>query len=301
MPYILPIGGGKGGSGKTFLTGNLGMLLAKRGYRTLIVDADLGAPNLHTMIGIHHTDRCLSDFITKKADSLQEIIIETPMPNLFLISGSGNHLDAANLPYEQKMKVLRAIAKLPYDYILLDLGAGTSFNTIDFFMLSDSGIFITTPEPTSIENVYRLIRSVYARKVRLVLKDGSFKPSSGEDRRPETVSLKLEDLLQMVRTLGPEKSQLVEQALRGLHFRLVLNQMRKPDSPNTGPLICKIIEKHLGFMVRFAGNISFDDRVHEAVCRRVPFLENYPHTPVAEELKQVCQNILSHPPVVGVG
>ncbi len=303
MPYILPIGGGKGGSGKTFLTGNLGVLLAKRGYRTLLFDADLGAPNLHTMIGVAHTDRSLSDFITKKVANLQEIIIETPMLNLFLISGSGNHLDAANLSYEQKMKVLRAIAKLPYDYILLDLGAGTSFNTIDFFLLSDSGIFVTTPEPTSIENVYRLIRSVYARRVRSVLKDGSFKPSSGEgeDRRPETVSMQLADLLQMVQTLGPAKSQLVEQALRGLHFRLVLNQMRKPDSPNTGPLICKIIEKHLGFMVRFAGNISFDDRVHEAVCRRVPFLENYPHTPVAEELKQVCQNILSHPPAAGAG
>ena len=67
-----------------------------------------------------------------------------------------NDLDIANLAHEQKLKIIRNIPKLPYDYILLDLGAGTSFNTIDFFMISALGIFVTTPEPTSIENSVRL-------------------------------------------------------------------------------------------------------------------------------------------------
>jgi len=142
MPHIWPIGGGKGGTGKSFLTGNIGILLARQGFKTLLIDADLGAPNLHTIIGLSYPPISLSDFLNKKVTTLQETVLEMPIHNLFLISGARNKLDIANLAHEQKMKMLRAISRLDYDYILLDLGTGTSFNTIDFFTLSDSGIFI---------------------------------------------------------------------------------------------------------------------------------------------------------------
>ncbi len=169
MTNIWPIGGGKGGTGKSFLTSNLSIWLAKKGYKTLLIDADLGAANLHTMLGITDQGKSLSDFLNKKVQTLAETVIETGIPNLYLISGSRNNLDMANMAYQQKMKIFRAISELSYDFILLDLGAGTAFNTIDFFLISDSGIFVTTPEPTSIENVYRLIRAVYARKIRHLL------------------------------------------------------------------------------------------------------------------------------------
>ena len=52
MPHIWPIGGGKGGTGKSFLTSNMGILLARQGFKTLLIDADLGAPNLHTIVGL---------------------------------------------------------------------------------------------------------------------------------------------------------------------------------------------------------------------------------------------------------
>ena len=138
MPQIWPIGGGKGGTGKTFVTGSLGILLAREGYQTLLIDLDLGAANLHTTIGAPDPEKSLSDFVNKKVASLDETIIPTPTPNLFMISGAMNNLDIANLAHEQKMKIRRDIVKLPYDYILLDLGAGTSFNIIDFFMISAS-------------------------------------------------------------------------------------------------------------------------------------------------------------------
>ena len=145
---IWPIGGGKGGSGKTFLTGSLGLLLARQGFRTLVIDADLGAANLHTVIGVAYPGRTLSDFVNRKIETLEEAVMKTPVPNLFFISGAGDNLDVANLIHSQKRRLLRAISKLPYEHVLLDLGAGTSFNTIDFFLISNTGIFVTTPEPT---------------------------------------------------------------------------------------------------------------------------------------------------------
>ncbi len=293
MTNIWPIGGGKGGTGKSFLTCNLGLWLAKQGNKTLLIDADFGAANLHTMIGMPYHEKNLSDFINKKVQTLSETVIETHLPNLFLISGDRSNLDAANMTYEQKMKILQAISRLPYDFILLDLGAGTAFNTIDFFMASDSGIFVTTPEPTSIENVYRLIRVVCARKIRYVLKTYHFKTliEETEARAKGAMVNNPEYLLSVIKELAPEKSKTVEEALRRFQFKVVLNQYRKQDNPQTGVLICRTIKKHLGIPVEFIGNIAYDDLVHDAVCKKVPFLDKYPYTQTAADLKRFCKHI----------
>jgi len=292
---IWPIGGGKGGSGKTFLTGSLGLLLARQGFRTLVIDADLGAANLHTVIGVAYPGRTLSDFVNRKIETLEEAVMKTPVPNLFFISGTGDNLDVANLIHSQKRRLLRAISKLPYEHVLLDLGAGTSFNTIDFFLISNTGIFVTTPEPTSIENVYRLVRSVYLRKIRQVLREEAFRELLQEAvmRSNGTSAKNPEDLLRMLRTCDPVQGERLEESLRSFRFKLVLNQLRKQDNPQIGTLVCRICEKHLGLRVQFLGNIQHDDRVHDAVCRKVHFLNKYPYTQTATDLREFCQRFLA--------
>jgi flagellar biosynthesis protein FlhG len=295
MPNIWSIGGGKGGSGKSFITGNLGILLAKGGYKTLLFDVDLGAANLHTIIGLPHPEKSISDFVNKKVDTLQETVETTPVPNLYLISGAMNNLDIANLAHEQKSKIIRNIRKLSYDYILLDLGAGTAFNTIDFFMVSDAGVFVTTPEPTSIENIYRLIRSVYFRKICQVLNSHNFRALAEEAQERDgraTVS-NPDILLHTMKELDSEKGEILENELRGFNFKLALNQLRRQDNPNIGALICKIIQRHLALKIHFVGNISFDERVHNAVCKKIPFLDLYPYTQTTLDLRSCHKNLLA--------
>jgi flagellar biosynthesis protein FlhG len=294
MPHIWPIGGGKGGTGKSFLTGNIGILLARQGFKTLLIDADLGAPNLHTIIGLSNPAISLSDFLNKRVTTLQETVLEMPIHNLFLISGARNKLDIANLAHEQKMKMLRAILRLDYDYILLDLGTGTSFNTIDFFTLSDSGIFICTPEPTSIENTYRLIRSVYVRKIRQVLKIDRFRSlaDEAETRNPDAIIHNPEYLLDTLKDIDPGEGTIIERILKAFQFKLLLNQVRRQDNPKIGVLICKIIEKHLGLKIQFIGNVNFDERVHEAVCRKESFIDKYRYSQVTLDLEAVIKGIM---------
>jgi flagellar biosynthesis protein FlhG len=62
---IWTIGGGKGGSGKSFITTNIGICLSKLGARIILIDADLGGANLHTFLGILPPVPSLSDFIKK--------------------------------------------------------------------------------------------------------------------------------------------------------------------------------------------------------------------------------------------
>ncbi len=294
MRHILAVGGGKGGSGKSFLSGNLGILLAARGKRTLLIDVDLGGANLHTMIGISYPRVSLSDFINKDVESLDDVVIQTDVPNLFLISGAQNSLDVANLHYQQKMRLLKSIPKLPFDYIILDLGAGTSFNTIDFFMISNYCLFVTTPEPTSIENVYRLIRAIYLRKIKHVLTEDDFKVFLERflDRHKGIKLDFLADLITVLHRKDPEKAMIMKQTLQSLEFKLVVNQHRKQDRPDLGELMAMLARKHLSLKMDFWGNVTFDDRVHTSICSKVPFIQKYPYTKAATDLREICDSII---------
>ena len=289
MAHIWPIGGGKGGSGKSFLASSLGRLLAKSGKKTLLIDLDLGAANLHTMVGVPYPEKCFSDFVTKKIPVLEDTVLGTPFSNLFLISGAHDNLDIANLPYDKKIKTLRAIAKLQYEYILLDLGAGTAFNTLDFFLASRNGIFITTPEPTSIENVYRLMRAIYFRRIRHYFSATDFKELEKKARQQsgDDSFNKPEHIISVVKKEYPEKYMLIKKDFDSFYFKLILNQLRKQDNTDLGTQICKIIKKHLGINVIFTGNIAYDEHVHDAICQRVCFLDRYPHTRAANDLREL--------------
>ena len=174
MPTIYPIGGGKGGVGKSFVAASLGALIARHGRTVALIDLDLGASNLHTFLGMQAPKDGLNLFLNKDAQTLESVAVPTPITNLFLISSSTCSMEIANLFYAQKIKLINAIKKLPFDYVLIDLGAGTHFNTLDFFLTSNKGVFVCTPEPTSIENAFRFIKAVYLRKIKQLIKRHDF-------------------------------------------------------------------------------------------------------------------------------
>ncbi|MDH3881360.1 MAG: AAA family ATPase, partial [Desulfobacteraceae bacterium] len=168
---VYTVAGGKGGTGKSFTAANLGTILAQQGNKVLLMDLDLGASNLHTYLALGKPQISLKQYLEKEVNDINDVVLKTTQPNLSIISSSGCSLEIANVYYAQKLKLIRAINKLSYDYIIIDLGSGTHFNTLDFYLISNRGILITTPEPVSIENMFRFIKSIYFRKLKAVFKD----------------------------------------------------------------------------------------------------------------------------------
>ena len=150
---IWAIGGGKGGVGKSLIAVSFGILLSRLGNRVLLVDADLGAPNLHTFMGMENGKRTLSGFLKGKIQNIDDTVTNTPIPNLGLISGSRDPLGVADLDSNSIARLKAALKGVGHDYVLLDIGPGTSFNMLELFLLADEGILVTTTEPTSIENI----------------------------------------------------------------------------------------------------------------------------------------------------
>jgi len=165
---IWAIAGGKGGTGKSFLTSQMAVALAEKNKKVIVIDTDFGGANIHSFFGLKKKTSSLNLFFEDK-EPLQNLIIETDIKNLSIIPGDYNSITIDSIKYMQKLKLLRHIKKLEADYILLDLGAGSTFNTIDFFLLADRLTVVTVPEITAIENLFQFIRNTYFRKLFFLL------------------------------------------------------------------------------------------------------------------------------------
>jgi flagellar biosynthesis protein FlhG len=168
---IIAVGGGKGGVGKSILSIALGTVLARSGKSVVLADLDLGAANLHTYLGILGRTPTIADFILGKAPSLENLMVETSVRRLGLISGAEFVPGITNPTHWVKLKLMRHLRSLPADYIIIDLGAGVHFNTLDFFGISDRGVVITAPEPGAVMNAYSFIKGALFRKMQNIFKN----------------------------------------------------------------------------------------------------------------------------------
>jgi len=107
---IIPIAGGKGGVGKSFVTANLAVALARRGHRTIAVDLDLGNSNLHSLLGLENRYPGVGEYLrgTVKCTP-EELIVETGVRDLGFIPGDGRMPFMANITYPQKLSLLRLL------------------------------------------------------------------------------------------------------------------------------------------------------------------------------------------------
>ena len=293
-PVIWGVGGGKGGVGKTVITANAAICLAQLGKRCVALDADLGGANLHTVLGIPSPDYSLSDFVRKKVTSLGEILAPTPFPNLHLISGSRALLEMANPHDTQKEKLIRHISELDVDFVILDLGSGSAFNTLDFFLSADEGILIVLPEPTSVENAYHFIKAAFYRK----LKKAS-KHSGVAEAIDKAMGEKIARGIQSPRTLinnvlkiNPEAGQILQEEANGFRPNIIVNQTRKFDDRDLGQDIAHACRDYFGIGIRYIGHVEEDNSLREAVRLRKTVMDTFPSSPFARSIRAIVGNLL---------
>ena len=75
------VAGGKGGTGKTVITCNLGVGLAILGYKVILIDGDLGGADLHLSFGMPVPKTNLNDFLSGRVSSLNDVLLPTPSAN----------------------------------------------------------------------------------------------------------------------------------------------------------------------------------------------------------------------------
>ena len=273
------------------LTSNLGVLLALFGKRVAIADLDLGASNLHTFIEQKDMGIGLGGFLDKSVDRLEETLVPTRIPHLDFLNSVNCNIDIANLYAAQKEKIIRALRGLPYDYVLMDLGAGTHFNTLDFFLTSRRGFFIVTPEPTSIENAFNFIKAIYSRILKQLLKQPMFQEIRSAmglgNAHPSRPFSTIKAILDQDARVG----ELLRMELEAYQFCFVINQLRHRDDPKLGLKIQKICNKYFYADFKFLGNIRHDAAIHEAVLMQKIFITQKQPSHGARDILSVARSL----------
>lgn len=290
---IWAIGGGKGGVGKSALTTGIAMTLAGQGQRCIMIDADLGGANLHTFLGMSPPHHTISDLLRDPGKTLQDILLATPFANLSLISGARAIHNVANLKHMQKEKLIRQLVTLDADYIFIDLGAGSSFNVLDFFIAANNGLVIVTPTPTAIENTYHFLRAAYFRKLRQVVRD--FKAEglvdACLDEKDKTGIRSPRDLMLALRQRDPENGAKIDQTMMSFNPGLIVNQAQRHEKRNLGREIALACKDFLGINLRPAGIVRADEQVLLSLNARRPVIATYPNSSFAEDVRRVVQQL----------
>jgi flagellar biosynthesis protein FlhG len=283
LAAIVSIASGKGGVGKSTTVSNLGLLLARRGLNTVLIDLDVGGANLHVMFGELNPKVTLSDFLAHRVETLDEAALKLAVsPRLRLIAGTGETLKNTNPAAQTKRRLERHVRELDADVVLVDIGAGTNLHALDFFLWADIPVLVSTPDPTAVLDLYRFVKLAATRCVTAAL--GSRESLSEELAEKDVTSM--EQLLARAREAGPEIEARAKEALANFRPALIFNACNERDQAAPARLAA-VIQKFLGTAADVLGQVPEDPAVARAVRRFLPVVEREPDAPAAKGLVKV--------------
>jgi flagellar biosynthesis protein FlhG len=162
--WVIAVTSGKGGVGKTSLSVNLSVMLAKHGVRTVLFDADFGLANAHIFLGID-PKLTIVDFLNRKA-GMEEVLVDGPC-GMKLVPGGSGLFRLADLDEVHRNRIIDELTQLGKmtDVLVIDTSAGISKNVLKFIGLADEVLTVATPNIASTLDAFGLIRTAVEQKV----------------------------------------------------------------------------------------------------------------------------------------
>lgn len=299
---VIAVGGAKGGTGKSIFAANLGVFLAARGRRTVLVDLDLGAANLHLYLGERSVKHTINDFLNKKVKTLKELMVSTQY-GLSLIGGGSSRLGDANIHFARKLKLLKAIKTIDADYIIIDLGASTSYNNVDFFLASDFGIVLTTCNPASYLDAYNFIKVALHRKLnRIFGPESEFRKQKNKDLelliKDVTMSVNLNggnligDLLKKIQDEQPQNITLISKMLKTYNPNIIINMSTDEScAMEVGNRIQEVSQRMLSIDVGYLGAIPYQSEIGRSAQDLAPVVATHPKGILSKWINNMLDNV----------
>lgn len=282
---IWAVGGGKGGIGKSLVVANIGILLSRLNKKVVVVDTNLGGATLHRYLNINKPKAAFTDYVEGKVEKLGDVRTSTSFDNLKLVNGT---FDQAR------------IDQLPCEHIIIDIGAGTSSETIDSFLLSDVGILIALPEPTSVENLYSFIKASFMRVIRGYICGFSqnetdlFQMFQHYAETKNSDFLKgTNDLLKTIKKIDSYTYCKIMEWVDNFQLKLIMNQTRETEDIELGDTIAELVRKHFGLKMEYIGHLPHDDRLYKSAKKYQSFLSAHPYSLTTKCMKGITKRLLS--------
>lgn len=298
MVNILPIASGKGGVGKSTAAANLAIILARLGKKILLCDFDFGGANLHTLLGLKNSRAGMGNFIYRQTSELTDLMQETSEQNLRFISGDCLYPGTANMETFIKNKIIRKLSQLEdFDYVILDLGAGAAYNTIDFYLLTYNSILVTTPELTSILNAYSFLKAAAFRFFMRQFKVKSAERKFIDDYLKNSASGTETSFLDLISKTAENFNESCRKPLEELKKyrpQVIVNMGETWQDLEMARRLRKLVREKLGIQMDFVGFLPRDKKVSYAVALRTPLAVSEPECAFVKGIKSAVDRILEH-------
>jgi flagellar biosynthesis protein FlhG len=295
---IIPVAGGKGGVGKSFVTANLAVALARRGHRTIAVDLDLGNSNLHSLLGMENRYPGVGEFLRGGVKlAPDELVVETKVPGLGFVPGDGRMPFMANITYNQKLALLRMLKALPARYVLLDLSAGTSFNTLDLFLAGESGILVTTPEHPAIMSTMVFMKTLVLR----ALAQGLRREASVTEQLNKLCQQSVQDGVVTIEGFRnelaethPQVAEKIKTICEGIRPHVIYNMVESLEDTEIFARIERTLDQHLSVGCDHLGIIPYDGAVRQLLKQPGIFLLEAPDSAIANSMDRISKRIVRY-------
>ena len=293
---IIPVAGGKGGVGKSVLAANIALSMAMYGKKAVLVDLDLGGSNIHTLLGEKNTRPGIGNFVSGRDFGMNDLIRPTQWENLHYVPGDVLVYGLGELSKSMKTKILKNILDIDADYIIIDLGGGTNFTVVDFFLISNSGLIVTTPQNMAVMNAYSFLKNYVFRFLQrafgAVNKDVSTQlKKTLKERRPEETKT----VTQVVAEIGakdPAAGEKAEAFLEVLQPKLLLNKVREPGDVALAEGLRDLCFRNLSINLECLGTVMESWKVDHSVELQNPFVVDYPDEIVTGEIHRIAQKVI---------
>jgi flagellar biosynthesis protein FlhG len=295
---VIPIASGKGGVGKSLAAANLAVAFAQSGKRVVLADLDLGASNLHLIIGHQKTGASLGMFFNDPKINFSTLAVETDIPNLRFIPGDSEIPGAANLKISQRNMLVRRLLSLDADVLIADLGAGTHQSILDFFLMSGQGIIVSSPAVTATLNAYVFLKNAVFRLMYNAFKRGSPAYDYLEQLRGDGTGLKMLYLPKMMEDIElRDPASYAKFALSMSRFqpRLIINMLESPNDAEVALKIRRSCEAYLGLKVEHLGVIYRDSLQEISLASRLPILIYKPQSMLSQAIYRIADKIMQMP------
>jgi flagellar biosynthesis protein FlhG len=284
MACVISVASGKGGVGKSVVSVNLALVLARMGKQVVLADLDVGGADAHVMVGLLNPLLTLTDFLNHRIEHLDDLAQRLSIdPNLRIIPGTGDTLATANMTYAQKKRLIRNFQNIRADVIIVDIGAGASYHTLDFFLMADHHITVATPDPTSVLDLYRFIKLAAIRRVlsMFMMRDVMAEGLANRDYSS------VEEVLDVAGKTDESGRAFAETTLRAFQPTLVLNRVSGRARVNVLQLR-KLLKEYVGGDLTLLGEIPEDPAMEQAVRAYVPVVQHAPSSPAAVALAKTA-------------
>lgn len=293
---IIPVASGKGGVGKSLLSANLAIALGQAGKRVLLVDLDLGASNLHLVIGESSPKTGIGTFLTGQTP-FNETIIPTEYENVFFIAGDSEIPGLTSLRASKKNDLIRKFEEQAqnFDYLILDLGAGTHLTILDMFLLSPQGIIVTAPTVTATLNGYLFLKNIVFRMMYNTFRKGTPAHDYLENLKKDSSSLQrlyIPRLVEALEKVDPKNTALFKSRMNEFRPRLVLNMIDDPKDADRANKIRRSCQQFLGLNLEHLGVVYRDTLQDKALASRLPVIIYKPQSLVSQGIYRVADRII---------